>query len=380
MAVAAGAPKNVVVTDIAAQCAGDEFKLACKPQPTWVKYDSKTGKASAIAPKLAAVAELACTVEKITAGKVVDKRVFKVIVHADKKPNCPVAKCVAHKPKAGCKLVRDETKKADGCYVHLCAKMVCATTDAKKSMCRINPTIGDVALKGGSVVSVKIANLIDFKAVAAKALLGPKPKGRRLASCGCNGAGSKPCKHKAAPICYGLMNLHGSKTCPQGTNDCRPKKACPCSTSHPCKHNGNHLCFRKIKLWGKWICNAGTTDQAKGAACGAFLKAAAEKKKTDAAAKKTADAAKKVADAAKKVADAAAAKAKAAKAAADAAAKKTGDASKNGGTDAQKKAALAAKLAADAAAKKYTDALKNGTDAQKKAALAAKLAAEHAAK
>jgi hypothetical protein len=56
MAVAAtGAPKNVVVTDIAAQCAGDEFKLACKPQPAWAKYDSKTGKASVDAPKLATV-------------------------------------------------------------------------------------------------------------------------------------------------------------------------------------------------------------------------------------------------------------------------------------------------------------------------------------
>jgi len=107
------------------------------------------------------------------------------------------------------------------------------------------------------------------------------------------------------------MNLHGSKTCPQGTNDCRPKKACPCATSHPCKHNGNHLCFRKIKLWGKWICNAGTTDQAKKAACGAFLKAAADQRTADAAAKKATDAAaakaKATADAAKKLADAAAA-------------------------------------------------------------------------
>ena len=97
------------------------------------------------------------------------------------------------------------------------------------------------------------------------------------------------------------MNLHGHKTCPQGTKDCRPKNACPCSNGSPCKQNNNHLCHKAIKQWGKWICTPGTKHQNGIAACAAQLKKVAE----EAAAKKaTAAAEKKVADAAKVVAEA----------------------------------------------------------------------------
>jgi len=113
------------------------------------------------------------------------------------------------------------------------------------------------------------------------------------------------------------MNLHGHKTCPQGTKDCRPKNACPCSNGSPCKQNNNHLCHKAIKQWGKWICTPGTKHQNGIAACAAQLKKVAEeaaaKKVTAAAAKVVADKAKAVAEA-KKIAEALVEKAKVAEA------------------------------------------------------------------
>merc|ERR1711957_459653 len=267
-----------------------------------------TGKASAVAPEVKAVEEVMGMVVMMNNGKVVDKRDVKIVVHPTKKPDCPVAKCDTPKVTAGCRLVRDDTKNADGCRKHACAKLVC-TPSTKESKCRINPSIGaEVAMKAGDVESVNIATLI----TAA-------PKGRRLAaSCGCNGAGSKPCQHAAAAsLCYGLMNLHGHKTCPQGTKDCRPKNACPCSNGSPCKQNNNHLCHKAIKQWGKWICTPGTKHQNGIAACAAQLKKVAEeaaaKKVTAAAAKVVADKAKAVGEA-KKIAEALVEKAKVAEA------------------------------------------------------------------
>ena len=63
--------ENVEVTDIATQCPGDEFELTFPTKPTWTKFDSATGKASARAPKVDAVEEINGMVVKMTNGKVV---------------------------------------------------------------------------------------------------------------------------------------------------------------------------------------------------------------------------------------------------------------------------------------------------------------------
>ena len=63
-------------------------------------------------------------------------------------PKCPVVKCAA--PKAGCKMIKDESKNAAGCPIHACGKEECnKPTPAKKSLCRITPQLKSFTFKAG---------------------------------------------------------------------------------------------------------------------------------------------------------------------------------------------------------------------------------------
>lgn len=51
--IATATAKAMDVKDIAKQCPGDKFSMVCSdPNATYMKYDEKTGLASATAPKL----------------------------------------------------------------------------------------------------------------------------------------------------------------------------------------------------------------------------------------------------------------------------------------------------------------------------------------
>lgn len=50
MAVLARSTRTIV-PDLAKYCPGDRFYMSCSPKVDYMKYDVKTGKASAFAPK-----------------------------------------------------------------------------------------------------------------------------------------------------------------------------------------------------------------------------------------------------------------------------------------------------------------------------------------
>lgn len=130
-----GSDKATIVTDLAKQCPGDNFRLECNPTADYMKYDPKTGKASI------------------------------------KIPTTIKANLMTH-----CKI---EKKSADGKYEY--KKFELTAIPAAKSVCRLEKGIDSFTMKAGEKKSGMIATFHDGRPI--KDILKDCPGDRFLAEC-----------------------------------------------------------------------------------------------------------------------------------------------------------------------------------------------------
>jgi len=62
--IAVHATSKSALYDLYKQCPGDKFYMSCKPQATFLKFDPRTGKASASIPLTAKPMKIVCTLTK----------------------------------------------------------------------------------------------------------------------------------------------------------------------------------------------------------------------------------------------------------------------------------------------------------------------------
>lgn len=130
-----GSAKAAIVTDLAKQCPGDNFKLECNPMADYMKYDMKTGKASVKAP---------------------------VTIKANMMTHCKI-----------------EKNSADGKYEY--KKFELTVMPVAKSVCRLEKGIESFTMKAGEKKSGMIATFMDGRPI--KDILKDCPGDRFLVEC-----------------------------------------------------------------------------------------------------------------------------------------------------------------------------------------------------
>jgi len=129
----------MTVKDVVAECPHSKFSVDCTPAATqnfW-NFDSKNGRLSAKVPMLKEDVKVSCKVHKEASNGDHEDRVVDIVFKA-----------------------------------------------APESICSINKQVQSVEMEAGTTGSVQIAMLGLVDSAATR---------RNLASCGCNGSGSKPC-------------------------------------------------------------------------------------------------------------------------------------------------------------------------------------------
>jgi hypothetical protein len=89
------------IVDIAKQCPGDRFYMACNPKSTHFKFDEKTGKASATAPKSNTAMKTQCTFTKKSVGGESEVKTITVVFEAIPKSKCMLSVAAIPSLKAG---------------------------------------------------------------------------------------------------------------------------------------------------------------------------------------------------------------------------------------------------------------------------------------